>query len=303
MDDVEQALRSSPDIEVVDKLGPKSVLGTLADGMSGTPHVIVAHMDDRKAEIVHQQGQGRLIVERDQPLSLLDAPFAPPTITASISGTPPVPVQVLVIAEDDSPVEGAEVYLYGSLLPVMGVTNNAGQVTLSLVGDTPQSVRAIQVRPKGDYWSFFQSHPLLDPAQPNIVTLKSLSATFANFPNQQVMGWGQKAMRLDLVPPDHRGQGVKIAIIDSGAATSHEDLRDINKGVDVVGPNPEANNWRVDTLSHGSHCAGVISGHSDAKVGIVGFAPAAEIHVCKIFPDGQISALVQALESSSKWTL
>jgi subtilisin len=296
MDDVERALRSSPDIEVVNKLGPKSVLGTLADGMSGTPHVLVAHMDDRKAEIVHQQGQGRLIVERDQPLSLLDAPFAPPTITASISGTPGVPVQVLVIGEDDSPVEGAEVYLYGSLLPVMGVTSSTGQVTLSLVGDTPQSVRAIQVRPRGDYWSFFQSHPLLDPAQPNIVTLKPLSATFSNFPNQQVMGWGQKAMRLDLVPPDHRGQGVKIAIIDSGAATSHEDLRDINKGVDVVGPNTPANNWMVDTLSHGSHCAGVISGHSDSKVGIVGFAPAAEIHVCKIFPGGQISALVDALE-------
>jgi hypothetical protein len=32
---LEQALRNSSDIEVVDKVGPKSVLGALADGMGG----------------------------------------------------------------------------------------------------------------------------------------------------------------------------------------------------------------------------------------------------------------------------
>jgi subtilisin len=298
IDDVERALRASPDVEIVDRLGPKALLGAMADGMPHTPHVLVAHMEDRKAEVVHQQGQGHLIVERDQPLNLHDAPFSPPVVTASISGAPPIPIQILVLGDDDAPVEGAEVYLYGSLLPTMGVTNSAGQVTLGLVGDTLQSIRGIQVRPKGDYWSFYQSQPLLDASQPNIVTLKSLSETFQNFPTQQVMGWGQKAMRLDFVPPQLRGQGVKIAIVDSGAATSHEDLRDIAKGVDIVGKanNNNANSWMVDTLSHGSHCAGVISGHSASKIGIVGFAPAAEIHVCKIFPGGQVSALVDALE-------
>ena len=52
----------------------------------------------------------------------------------------------------------------------------------------------------------------------------------------------------------------------------------------------------VDTLAHGSHCAGVIAGNRENNVGIVGFAPAAEVHACKIFPGGQISHLIDALE-------
>jgi subtilisin family serine protease len=103
-------------------------------------------------------------------------------------------------------------------------------------------------------------------------------------------------MRLDQITLERPGQGVKVAIIDSGAAITHEDLRNITKGVDVLGKSTQTNNWMVDTLAHGSHCAGIIAGSSANKVGIVGFAPAAEIHVCKIFPGGQISQLIDALE-------
>ncbi len=297
---VEQALRASSDIEVIDKLGPKPVLGTLADGMPGAPHVIVARMEHGKAEVLNQQAQGQLIVEHDQPLSLLDTPFVPPMITtsASVSG-PATLVQMLVLGTDDTPIEGAEVYLYGSLLPAMGVTNSAGQVTLSLFADTSQSIRGLYVRPKCDYWSFYQSSPFLDPAQPNIITLRPLSDSFPDFPDHPLMGWGQKAMRLDQlpqIPPESRGEGIRIAIVDSGAATTHEDLRAIANGFDVLGRRSGANSWMVDTLAHGSHCAGIIAGGRHEKAGIVGFAPAAEIHVCKIFPGGQISQLIDALE-------
>ncbi len=296
MNAVEEALRAAPDIEVVDTLGPKSVVGALADGLAGSPRIIVARMDHSKAEVLHQQAQGQLIVERDQPLTLLDVPMAPPLVTASIGGAPALPIQIVVLGKDEAPVEDAEVYLYGSLLPAMAVTNSAGQATVSLFGDTPQSIRAIYVKPKGDYWTFYQNQPAIDPSQPNIIALRPLSEQYPNFPGQQVMGWGQKAMRLDQFTQDRAGQGVKVAIIDSGAATTHEDLRNITKGVDVLGKSTQTNNWMVDTLAHGSHCAGIVAGSSANKVGIMGFAPAAEIHVCKIFPGGQISQLIDALE-------
>jgi hypothetical protein len=44
---LEQALRNSSDIEVVDKVGPKSVLGALADGMGGGQGVLVARMTEQ----------------------------------------------------------------------------------------------------------------------------------------------------------------------------------------------------------------------------------------------------------------
>src|SRR5205085_12238329 len=55
---VENALRSSPDIEVVDTIGPKG-FGALADGMSGTPNIIVARMSDEKAATLRLQGAGQ----------------------------------------------------------------------------------------------------------------------------------------------------------------------------------------------------------------------------------------------------
>ena len=54
------------------------------------------------------------------------------------------------------------------------------------------------------------------------------------------------------------------------------------------------------TAAHGMYDgaapgAGVIAG-ADPSWGIRGFAPEAEIHVCKLFPGGQISQLIDALE-------
>lgn len=293
---VEQALRASPDIEVVDTLGPKSGVGALADGMTGAPHVIVARMDLNTAQMLHQQGQGHLIVEEDQPLTLHDVPYTPPMVTPSVAGAASVAIPMVVIGPDEAPVEGAEVYLFGSLLPSMGVTNSSGEATLSLWGASPQSIRALYVKPKGDYWSFYQTQPVVSVSAPNVVVLRPLSETYPNFPQQQVVGWGQRAMRLDQLPADRRGQGIKVAIVDSGAATSHEDLRNISRGLDVLDKRNSPNNWMVDTIAHGSHCAGIVAGIDDNKVGIRGFAPAAEIHACKIFPGGQISQLVDALE-------
>ena len=115
------------------------------------------------------------------------------------------------------------------------------------------------------------------------------------FPRQRVYGWGQKAMRLDQLPGNYRGQGVKIAIIDSGAATTHDNLHGIHAGFDVLNKKTNPDGWDQDTLGHGSHCAGVIAA-ADIASGIRGFAPEAEVHACKLFPGGQVSQLIDALE-------
>ncbi len=102
-------------------------------------------------------------------------------------------------------------------------------------------------------------------------------------------------MRLDQLPGNYRGQGIRVAIADSGAATTHPDLEGIKAGFDIVNKNSDPTTWNRDTLSHGSHCAGVIAG-ADNNLGIRGFAPDVEIYICKLFPDGQVSQLIEALE-------
>ncbi|MES2152801.1 MAG: S8 family serine peptidase [Pseudomonadota bacterium] len=299
MSTIEQALRASPDIEVVDTVGPRNVVGVLADGMGGAQGVLVARMTEQKAAALHQQAQGRLVVERDQHLNLMDPALRQPGFVSSVlpNTGPALATVVTVLGKDQLPLADAEVSLFGSMLPATGTTDANGKVTLSLFGESVSTVRGLYVKAKSDYWTFYQRDPELSTDEANVVTLRALSdwPALAGLPRQKVMGWGQKAMRLDQLPGEYRGQGIKVAIIDSGAATTHDNLNRIHTGFDILDKNTNPNGWNEDTLGHGSHCAGVI-GAADLAFGVRGFAPEAEIHVCKMFPGGQVSQLIDALE-------
>jgi subtilisin family serine protease len=210
------------------------------------------------------------------------------------TGSPVVSIAVMVLGRDNAPIKDAEVHLFGSMLPASGVTDERGLVTLSLF-DTVQSVTGLYVKPKADYWTFYQAEPALETNQTNLVQVRSLASSFQGFPRQQTLGWGQKTMRLDQLPNSLRGQGIRVAIVDSGAATTHPDLQGIKFGWDITNKKSDPAAWNQDTISHGSHCAGVIAG-ADNGTGIRGFAPDAEVHICKQFPGGQLSQLIEALE-------
>ena len=296
---IEQALRSSPDIEIVDTVGPRNVVGVLADGMGGAQGVLVARMTEQKAGALHQQAQGRLVVERDQHLNLMDPALHRPGLVTSVLPTsgPVLATVVIVTGKDGAPLAEAEVSLFGSMLPASGVTDANGQVQLSLFGETIDSVRGLYVKPKADYWSFYQRDPAISTEEANVVALRPLSdwPALANYQRQKVVGWGQKAMRLDQLPGNYRGQGIRVAVIDSGVATTIDSLNRVRAGFDIINKKTHPETWNEDTLGHGSHCAGVI-GAADLTFGIRGFAPDAEIHACKLFPGGQVSQLIDALE-------
>ena len=296
---IEQSLRTMAEVEVVDTVGPKSLMGALADGFTDAPTVLVAKMTEQKAIMLHQQGQGRLIVEHDQSLTMLEPSFQLPPLVAGVAPTagPVLTAAFVVLGKNNNPVPEAEVYLFGSFLPATGVTDAQGQVTLSLYGETEQTVKALYVKPKADYWSFYQHQPDITSAEANVVGLRPLSEEPAlhGFPEQQVYTWGQKAMRLDQLPGDYRGQGVKVAVVDSGVANKHEDLGNVRLGFDIINKRINPDTWNEDTVAHGSHCAGVIAGAENAR-GVRGFAPDAEVHACKLFPGGQVSQLIDALE-------
>jgi len=297
---VEQALKSVPDIEVVGTVGTRnadlmaSSLGSAAGGSGGT---LVARMTDDKARSLLQQGQGRLVVERDQHLHLLDPVPRHPTLVNSFAAYdgPRFDIALVVLGKDGAPLVGAEVSLFGGLLPAAGLTDANGQLTLTVHGDSPHTINGVYVKPRADYWSFYQRDPDLSTGEPNVIGLHALAdwPQLQGFPNRSTMCWGARAMRLDQVPPSFRGQGVKVAVIDSGIATTHADRNRVHAGFDVINGNYDS--WNQDQLGHGSHCAGVIAGY-DPSYGIRGFVPDAEIHVCKLFPGGQISQLIEALE-------
>ncbi len=83
------------------------------------------------------------------------------------------------------------------------------------------------------------------------------------------------------VPQAHawsRGQGIRVAIIDTGADTRHPDLRGV---VVQVGNfvDSDAEQFRRDR--HGTELAGIIAAVANNREGIVGIAPGAQLAVFK----------------------
>jgi subtilisin len=298
---VEQALKTSdtPGYRYIKKLTPPGVAGALAAGLSGPQSVLVCEMPREHAEALRQSAGGQLIVERDRAVSLPQV--VPPSVPIRDPGVivpqmPTFDVTITVAGRGGSPVDGANVYLYGSLWPTQGVTDANGQVRLTLFGETAGSIRGLYVNPKADYWSLWIRRPAFDPNQNNAVHLTPLDQQFPNFPDQQIVGWGIRAMKVDQLPSNFRGQGIKVAVVDSGAATTHEVLGQITRGLDIVAQPQSPQTWSQDMIAHGSHCAGVIAGLDRARGrGIRGIAPDAAVYVYKVFPGGRFSDVIDAL--------
>ena len=180
------------------------------------------------------------------------------------------------------PVANARVHLIGGVWFANGVTDAQGKVTLTLFGETPETLKGLYVKPAHSYWSYWLTRPAITVGQENVVTLTPLSQQVKEFPQRESYGWGQMAMQLDVENLPYRGKGVRVAIIDSGLYADHKDLGDGTAGEDYT---KDAAGWTQDVVGHGSHVAGVIAGLHEAT-GIKGFAPEAELYVFKVFPGG-----------------
>lgn len=269
--------------------------------LAAFPPVAIVDMDADRAAMFALSG-AMLQVEPDLPLHY-GAVAATAGLTFADPGVMPpgdeLAVLISVVGSDHKALDGAEVYLMSGAFPVRGTTGADGTVMLNLPASP---LRGIYVRPRCDYWAVWLGRPELSFEAPNLVTCPAFAETFPGFPERQLDSWAPRALGFDAVPPTFRGHGVRIAVIDSGAAAEHPDLAGrIVGGRDITADGPEPPQegdepgWRIDTVGHGSHCAGIIGG-SDNGHGVIGVAPEAEIHVCKIFPDGRFSDLLDALD-------
>ncbi|MEW6181955.1 MAG: S8 family peptidase [Bacillota bacterium] len=110
--------------------------------------------------------------------------------------------------------------------------------------------------------------------------------------------WGVKRIGAGAVhDAGNKGQGIKIAVIDSGIDYNHPDL-DTNYagGYDFV----NNDNDPMDDLGHGTHVAGIVAAE-DNDAGVVGVAPEASLYAYKVLGadgSGEWSDLIRALEAA-----
>lgn len=295
--------------DIVKEIKPRTPAGfgmLAATGMGpvAMPGIVVAELDVEKGEQLRHNASANIIVEHDALLKHFDmatsARLMKTTLEASLyptSATASADVAVRVVGSDGQPIRRATVVIYGRSFPAQAITDENGMALLTVVGGGTESIAAIYVKPEADHWEKFITRPSLRPDADNTIQLHRLDETFPDLPKNSMVGWGQKMMGLDQLARGLTGRGVKIAIIDSGCDSSHPQLRHVTQGMDLTADDADPNGWMNDTISHGTHCAGIIGAASGPNAtGIRGFAPEAEIYAFKVFPGGRFSSLIEALD-------
>lgn len=111
----------------------------------------------------------------------------------------------------------------------------------------------------------------------------------------QAVPWGVVAVGAPDAWQTTRGQGVRVAVMDTGVDLRHPDLRpNLAGGFNALSPGRDP----ADDNGHGTHVAGVVAA-ADNAVGVVGVAPAARLYAVKVLDRwgvGFLSDLVHGLE-------
>lgn len=300
MDEVAEYLSHQDDVEVVRRLKLGGTLPFSAQGRSAN-EVLVAKIEEGKAQRLRAAAPASLIIERDSLLTRAHSQSL--TVCATPVGAllPLRPttseVTIKVVGERDQPLAGATVVIdVGGLpagLPAQALTDESGTARLHFFGGSIDSIQSIFIRPAADYWDRLIGAPRLGPGI-NTIRLRALGEFYPNFPEQRLLGWGQRLMRIDPTTGRFSGSGVRVGIIDSGCDNSHPQLRHIAQGKDFTAAATDKS-WTQDPLAHGTHCAGIINA-TNTERGIAGCAPEAELHVFKVVPEGRVSDLLAALD-------
>jgi type VII secretion-associated serine protease mycosin len=87
--------------------------------------------------------------------------------------------------------------------------------------------------------------------------------------------WYLDYLRIDEVHEISTGQGVLVAVIDSGVDASHPDLR--GQVVPGLRSDGGSGDGRADEDGHGTHMAGIIAARNAGRDGVLGVAPGAKI--------------------------
>lgn len=277
---------------------PRETMATLAAGQGEATDVAVCNLEPERAELIAATAP-QLSIGENAPLGYDGGPINPLRDVPSLGGSllaltavKPRPIRFQVLGVGDKPLEGAVVTLTGDTVPGQLPTDAKGEATLDLYTLQDRPARALHVTKPGGYWDLYLTEPDLSDSTTNIVRLRSYTETISGFPEGFNHGWGQRMMGLSRLA-GFTGDGVKIAIIDSGADNSHPLLAHIQLGRDLSeGADPAA--WNNDIVGHGTHCTGIIAARSDRQ--LRGFAPDAEVHVLKVFPGGRYDSLIDALD-------
>jgi subtilisin family serine protease len=115
---------------------------------------------------------------------------------------------------------------------------------------------------------------------------------------RQKSGWEITAFNLPQAWKTSQGEGVVVAVLDTGCDINHDDLRDnLLTGKNFLNPSSPP----IDGNGHGTHITGTICA-LDNEFGIVGVAPKAKVMPVKVLDD-QGSGNLPVVAEGIRWSV
>lgn len=115
---------------------------------------------------------------------------------------------------------------------------------------------------------------------------------------QERLDWGVSSFEVPKAWESTKGEGITIAVLDTGCDLDHDDLKNnLLDGYNFVDPTKPPD----DDADHGSHVTGIICAEQN-ELGIVGVAPKAKVRPIKVldkYGDGEIENVAKAI----KWAV
>ena len=169
-----------------------------------------------------------------------------------------------------APVAGVKLQLYVDVAKKRAyeaTTNARGAVTIQTRKSHTQFERILAL-PHAGYWSrIWENVPNASP-----VELKLTPLPVKGF------DWGHETTEAG-ARKTFRGEGIKIAVIDSGVRR-HPSLKVVGGKNFIMGEDESA--WDKDDEEHGTHCAGVIAA-LERVASVWGYVPRASIYAFRVF--------------------
>lgn len=105
----------------------------------------------------------------------------------------------------------------------------------------------------------------------------------------ETVDWGLTALGVPAAWKVSRGEGVKVAVLDTGISLSHTDLKAaVVKAKDFT----RSRSGPADVQGHGTHAAGIVAARENSS-GVIGVAPRASLLVAKVLGDSGAGTVAQ----------
>ncbi|MDP3387164.1 MAG: S8 family serine peptidase [Eubacteriales bacterium] len=123
------------------------------------------------------------------------------------------------------------------------------------------------------------------------------------YASSQTVAWGvERVYELEDYPFDSwsvtSGQGIRVAVLDTGIDEAHEDIPMLVGGYNTIG---DGSYWGTDQNGHGTHVAGIISAQNN-EFGILGVSPAVNLYAVKVL-DSKGSGSISTIMDGIQWAM